>query len=207
MTEEREVLELDAVIVGAGPSGLACALHLQNLIEAHNRDIDAGSKQGDKLDEVMIAVLEKGAAVGNHILSGAVMDPRGLRELIPDFEAEGCPGIECTKDDVLFLTQKGKKITLVFVWVRSLQQWDLTIGQHPTPGVMPGGHCIKSMSFGIGAENPEFHLPVAHHIRIRGDSVLIPIEKVENDPVVTFRRQIDHPKFNPQRLGDRPGIF
>lgn len=108
MSEEREVLELDAVIVGAGPGGLACAYHLQGLIAAHNEQVGSGAKEGKALDEVMIAVLEKGGAVGDQVLSGAVMDPKGLRELIPDFEAQGCPGVDVTGDDVLFLTAGGK---------------------------------------------------------------------------------------------------
>lgn len=108
MSEEREVLELDAVIVGAGPGGLACAYHLQGLINTHNEQVASGAKEGKALDEVMIAVLEKGGAVGDQVLSGAVMDPKGLRELMPDYEAQGCPGIDVTGDDVLFLTAGGK---------------------------------------------------------------------------------------------------
>ena len=105
MTDEREVLELEAVIVGAGPAGLACAYRLQQLIDAHNEDVAAGKKDGPDLSEAMIAVLEKGKSVGDHVLSGAVMDPRGLKELIPDFDAQGCPGIDCTDDDILFFTE------------------------------------------------------------------------------------------------------
>ncbi len=109
MPEEREVLELDAVIVGGGPAGLACAYRLQELIDAHNEDVAAGKKEGPDLSEAMIAVLEKGANVGDHVLSGAVMDPRGLKELIPDYEAQGCPGIDCSSDDVVLLTE-GKSV-------------------------------------------------------------------------------------------------
>ncbi|MBI4878652.1 MAG: electron transfer flavoprotein-ubiquinone oxidoreductase [Planctomycetes bacterium] len=108
MGAEREVLELDAVIVGAGPAGLAAAYHLQRLIQRHNEDAAAGRGQGPDLSEAMIAVLEKGAAAGDHVLSGAVMDPRGLAELMPDFEAQGCPGIPCVADDVYYLTRGGK---------------------------------------------------------------------------------------------------
>ena len=67
---ERETLEFDVVFVGAGPANLSGALHLARLV-----------KQDNSLGDVEIAVIEKGAAVGSHILSGAVMDPKALREL------------------------------------------------------------------------------------------------------------------------------
>jgi electron-transferring-flavoprotein dehydrogenase len=76
-SEAREVLEIDVVFVGAGPAGLAGAFHLGRLLAEHNARPGA-----DKL-EVSIAVLEKGKEVGSHALSGAVLDPRALRELFP----------------------------------------------------------------------------------------------------------------------------
>ena len=75
---EREILEVDVVIVGAGPAGLATAIRLQQLAQEKNK-------------ELSICVLEKGSEVGAHILSGAVLEPRALNELIPDWQEKGAP--------------------------------------------------------------------------------------------------------------------
>ncbi len=104
---ERETLEFDVVFVGAGPANLSGAYHLRRLITEHNESISKGEKQGDSLGDVEIAVIEKGATVGAHILSGAVMDPRGLRELIPDFLEQGAPLESPVNEDYfLYLTKK-----------------------------------------------------------------------------------------------------
>ena len=78
MPEEREILEVDALFVGAGPASLAGAIHLQQLVDEHNARVDSAHQL-----EPLIGVLEKGADLGAHALSGAVVDPRSLRELFP----------------------------------------------------------------------------------------------------------------------------
>jgi electron-transferring-flavoprotein dehydrogenase len=101
---EREVLDFDVQFVGAGPAGLAGAIHLANLIERHNQDVARGTP-GQALGEVSIAVLEKSATAGAHGISGSVMDPRAIRELMPDYREQGCPiAADVTDDDVMFLT-------------------------------------------------------------------------------------------------------
>ena len=86
---EREVLEFDVQFVGAGPAGLAGAIHLADLVAKHNAAASAAG--GTPLPELNIAVLEKSAEVGAHGFSGAVMDPRATRDQIPEYEAERCP--------------------------------------------------------------------------------------------------------------------
>ncbi len=105
---EREVLEFDVQFVGAGPAGLAGAIHLANLIAKHNEAVAAGGP-GEAIGETNIAVLEKAAEVGAHGFSGAVMDPRGLAELLPDWRERGCPiAAEVTGDDVYILSAGGQ---------------------------------------------------------------------------------------------------
>src|SRR5437588_3865158 len=104
---EREILEMDVMFVGAGPANLSSAYHLARLVNEHNRAVESGERKGKTLGEIQIAVIENGSAVGSHILSGAVMDPCGLAELIPDFVAQRAPlESEVKEDRFLYLTKK-----------------------------------------------------------------------------------------------------
>ena len=93
---EREAMDYDVVIVGAGPAGLAAAIRLKQLAAA------AGT-------EVSVAIVEKGSEVGAHILSGAVIDPKALNELIPDWKEQGAPlETPVTKDRFLLFGPSGE---------------------------------------------------------------------------------------------------
>ncbi len=95
-TVERESMEVDVVIVGAGPSGLSAAIRLMQLAQ-------------EKEQELMVCVVEKASEVGAHILSGAVVDPIAMNELIPDWKDKGAPmGVPVTDNQHWVLTESGK---------------------------------------------------------------------------------------------------
>jgi electron-transferring-flavoprotein dehydrogenase len=101
MAIEREQLEADVLIVGAGPAGLSCALHLANLIKKHN-----GSGAKPELSAENIYVLEKGREIGAHQLSGAIMNPKALAELVPGFEKSAPLDTPVTDSAALIFTEK-----------------------------------------------------------------------------------------------------
>jgi electron-transferring-flavoprotein dehydrogenase len=98
---ERDVLEVDVLFVGAGPGSLAGALRLARLLEEREQ-------AGKPVKDVTIAVIEKAAEPGFHSCSGAVMDPRAIRELFPDYRAMGCPiEADVQEDEVWTLDAEG----------------------------------------------------------------------------------------------------
>ena len=118
---QREVLEVDVLFVGAGPAGLAGALHLQQLLARH--DALARETGGKPLGELMVAVVEKAETVGAHAISGAVVDPRALDELLPDWREQSPPLVPVDTDELLWFTERRALHLPHPPWMRNTGCW------------------------------------------------------------------------------------
>lgn len=128
----REQMDVDVLIVGGGAAGLSCALRVSQQIEKHNQEIAEGKRQGQTIPEQMIVVLEKGAEIGAHSFSGAVLKPDALRELIPNFREEGCPLDSEVKYDAVHYLGNG---------------WDMKLPITPPPFHNKGNFIISLSKF------------------------------------------------------------
>ncbi|NOY27325.1 MAG: electron transfer flavoprotein-ubiquinone oxidoreductase [Oligoflexia bacterium] len=144
---ERESMPVDVLFVGGGPACLAGAIHLMDLIEKHNES----APEDQQLEEPMIALIEKGSEVGAHGISGAILDPRALTELIPDWQTRDDFPHERTVDaeSMQFLTKTGaitapiippflKDHGLPIISVAKLEKWLAEGAEEKGVMVFPG---------------------------------------------------------------------
>jgi electron-transferring-flavoprotein dehydrogenase len=132
---ERETLETDVLIVGAGPAALSCALRLADLYK--RRSVNPGTSvvppnaPESALSPENIFVVEKASEIGSHALSGALLDPRALEELIPSFQSEGAPlHTPVTADSVLYLTQRGRfRLPIIPPFLRNHGNYVISLNQ------------------------------------------------------------------------------
>lgn len=151
MSVEREAMPVDVLFVGGGPAGLAGAIRLMNLIEAHNEGVAAGTVEGEVMDEPMIALIDKGSEIGSHGISGAVLDPRALDELVPDWRERDDFPLEryVEKESLFFLTEQlafkapilppeFHDAGLPIVSIGKFQQWLAGIAEEKGVMIFPG---------------------------------------------------------------------
>ena len=110
MARERDVLEVDVLFVGAGPASLAGAIRLAQLYRQHNEAVKAGTTSGPTLSTDNILVIDKARNVGDHGISGAVLDPRSVIELFGDVASSGCPVESAVTSDHFWLMSKNSHL-------------------------------------------------------------------------------------------------
>lgn len=104
---EREKLEVDVLLIGAGVASLSTAYRLIQRVKEHDQKVEKGEIAGSKIGPLEVAIIEKCREVGDAVLSGAVMDPKGIIELMPDWKERGAPvESEVTGDATYFFTKK-----------------------------------------------------------------------------------------------------